>query len=321
MNNQTISRIIGLAVSVAVVVGVVAVGNFAFSVQTANAATVSATENETQLAAFRDLNTAVTSQMEKATVAESAAQGVLDVSNGQVLDQTARNTLLATINSAKGQLNAAADFLSKSNAAIKANDTNMLASLTDLVSVNMVTNLGMIPKSFVSPTSNVTAAITAFKIKQTQAAAAAASAAKAAAEVKAATAQKAATYTAASAVTSTAANQLTSTGYTINVWTDTGFQASIDACRGGVDVTAQYNVHTIAEHWTCGGSSFPRTAGSIVTLTGIDAGTYRVDGVVAILNVYKNKTSDIPRGYDLIYQSCLNNNATTEFFAGMTKIG
>jgi hypothetical protein len=61
--------------------------------------------------------------------------------------------------------------------------------------------------------------------------------------------------------------------------------------------------------------------GSVVILTGFDAGTYRSSGVVSRLNVNTDNANEIARGYDLIYQTCLNGNASTEVFVGLTKVG
>jgi hypothetical protein len=103
--------------------------------------------------------------------------------------------------------------------------------------------------------------------------------------------------------------------HTVNVWT-AGFQAQINACRGGVDLTAHYGVRTVGEAWGCGGASFPAGRGASVRLTGLDAGTYRVLGVVAVLNAYVANTSQVPRGYQLLFQTCRGNNAHyTEFIA------
>jgi len=107
--------------------------------------------------------------------------------------------------------------------------------------------------------------------------------------------------------------------YTKNVWT-TGFQSEIDACRGAVDVTGHYGVATIAEHWSCGGSRFPG-AGRQVLLSGVRAGTYLVGGVVAVLNAATQGASNIPRGYDLLYQTCINGSSATMSFTALTRIG
>jgi hypothetical protein len=108
--------------------------------------------------------------------------------------------------------------------------------------------------------------------------------------------------------------------YTINVWT-VGFQNEIDACRGAVDMSRRDGFRDIAEHWSCGGSTFPRTPGSIVRLTGLDAGTYRVIGLVATLDAFTALTDQVPDGYQILFQTCLNGDShTTEFFA-MQQIG
>ncbi|MGW8431572.1 hypothetical protein ACWGJ9_10815 [Curtobacterium citreum] len=106
--------------------------------------------------------------------------------------------------------------------------------------------------------------------------------------------------------------------YTVNVWT-AGGQDEIDDCKGAVDLTELYGVPTIAEHDRCGGDDFPKTAGAIIRLTGKDAGTYRVEGVVAHLNGKKNTSADIPRGHDLIYQTC-DTGFTNMSFTALTKI-
>ncbi|WP_134520932.1 hypothetical protein [Cryobacterium frigoriphilum] len=104
-----------------------------------------------------------------------------------------------------------------------------------------------------------------------------------------------------------------------NVWAS-GFQAEIDACRGAVNVTARYGVAVIAEHWSCGGSRFPG-AGTTITLSGVNSGTYRVGGTVAVLNVATDGTSSIPRGYDLLYQTCINGSSATMAFVALTRVG
>jgi hypothetical protein len=103
--------------------------------------------------------------------------------------------------------------------------------------------------------------------------------------------------------------------HSINVWTSGG-QAAINACRGAVDLTRMYGVPVIAEHWRCGGASFPTASGSTVRLTGLRAGTYRVLGVVATLNAYTQNAGALPRGYQLLFQTCrLGDSHHTEFIA------
>ena len=107
---------------------------------------------------------------------------------------------------------------------------------------------------------------------------------------------------------------------TVTVWT-AGWQAQINACRGAVDITAHYRTPTVAQHWGCGGSSFPTTAGTIVRFAGLDAGTYRVLGIAAVLNAYTAKTNQLPRGYDMLFQTCRDNNSHTTEFVALQKIG
>jgi hypothetical protein len=104
----------------------------------------------------------------------------------------------------------------------------------------------------------------------------------------------------------------------INVWT-TGFQTQINECRGAVDLTAHYYTRTIGEHWSCGGASFPKTAGAIVHITGLDAGTYRVIGLVATLNAYVAHTSSIPKGYQLLFQTCRNGDSHYTIFIALER--
>ncbi|TFC07052.1 hypothetical protein E3O42_01350 [Cryobacterium adonitolivorans] len=100
-----------------------------------------------------------------------------------------------------------------------------------------------------------------------------------------------------------------------------GWTPELDQCVGSVDVTAHYqDVPTIAEHWSCGGKDFPDDAGTVITLTGVHAGTYRVDGIVVMLNADQDSTADIPRGYDLLYQTCQKGQSATMSFTSLTKI-
>ena len=140
-------------------------------------------------------------------------------------------------------------------------------------------------------------------------AAAAAQAAAAAAQAAAQTAARAAATAAARAAQ----------GFVQRVWTS-GFQNEINQCRGAVDVTGVYRVRVIAEHSNCGGSRFPTAAGAIVTITGLDAGRYRVIGVVAHLNGQVNHAEDIPRGYDLLFQTCAGGYTDLSFTA-LQRIG
>ncbi|MES2094801.1 MAG: hypothetical protein V4531_13470 [Actinomycetota bacterium] len=147
--------------------------------------------------------------------------------------------------------------------------------------------------------------------------AAAAAAAQAAAEAAAQAAAQAAAHAAAQAAVAAAARA--AAGYVQRVWTS-GFQNEIDRCRGAVDVTTVYQVRVIAEHSSCGGARFPSSPGSIVTITGLDAGRYRVVGIIARLNGFVDHAEDIPRGYDLLYQTCAS-GFTDMTFTALQRIG
>ncbi|MDQ1551457.1 MAG: hypothetical protein QOD50_879 [Actinomycetota bacterium] len=141
-------------------------------------------------------------------------------------------------------------------------------------------------------------------------AAEAAAAAKAAADAAAQAAAQAAA----------AARAAAARGHSVNVWT-TGFQAQVNACRGGVDMTAHYGMRIVAEHWSCGGSSFPTGAGAVVTFTGLDAGTYRVIGLVATLDAYTAHTYQVPHNYQMLFQTCRGGNSHYTEFIALQRIG
>ena len=81
-------------------------------------------------------------------------------------------------------------------------------------------------------------------------------------------------------------------------------------------MTSHYGMRIVAEHWSCGGSSFPTQPGTIVRFTGLDAGTYRVIGLVATLDAYTAHTYQVPHNYQMLYQTCRGGNSHyTEFIA------
>jgi hypothetical protein len=108
--------------------------------------------------------------------------------------------------------------------------------------------------------------------------------------------------------------------HTEHVWA-TGFQKEIDACKGSVDMTPTFGKPVIGEHWSCGGRDFPTAAGSIVTVTGVLSGTFRVGPVVAVLNQRTDTTNDVPGGYDLLYQTCVGGDNTRMSFTALERIG
>lgn len=133
-------------------------------------------------------------------------------------------------------------------------------------------------------------------------------------------AEAAARAAAAAAAAARAAAALAASAHTVNVWT-TGFQDQINACRGGVDMTARYGMRIVGEHWSCGGSAFPTYAGAIVRFTGLDAGTYRVIGLVATLDAYTARTSQVPHNYAMLYQTCRGGDSHYTEFIALQPIG
>lgn len=103
--------------------------------------------------------------------------------------------------------------------------------------------------------------------------------------------------------------------YTVRPYASGMDQGLVDACSGPVWWTG----NLLAEHWHCGGSSFPQNAGAIVNVAGV--GTYRVIGLVGVVNGHTATTMDVPGGYDLIYQTCLNDNPGTTGFIALELIG
>lgn len=51
------------------------------------------------------------------------------------------------------------------------------------------------------------------------------------------------------------------------------------------------------------------------------SGTYRVGGVAAVLNANTQGTGNIPRGYDLLYQTCINGSNKMMSFTVLTRVG
>lgn len=101
-----------------------------------------------------------------------------------------------------------------------------------------------------------------------------------------------------------------------------GWIPELDQCLGSVDISAHYaGVAAIAEHWSCGGKDFPDEAGTVIALTGVHTGIYRVEGIVAMLNSSRNGVGDLPRGHELLYQTCQNGQGATMSFTALTKIG
>ncbi|MGK0741275.1 hypothetical protein ACSHWG_05265 [Leucobacter sp. Z1108] len=109
----------------------------------------------------------------------------------------------------------------------------------------------------------------------------------------------------------------TQSGYTVSP-AGSGGQALIDACVGPVWWTPSWFPY-LAEHWHCGGAAFPKQAGAIVTIAG--SGVYQSAGIVKQVNAYVEDMNAVPSGYDVYYQTCLNNDPSTSVIIGLVRIG
>lgn len=93
-----------------------------------------------------------------------------------------------------------------------------------------------------------------------------------------------------------------------------GGQDLIDACVGAVRYT--YYDGDLAEHWSCGGSSFPQWAGAVVEIVG--DGLYRTTGVIAQMDATVSSAYDAPGGY--FYQTCLGGDSRQTIFIGLEPL-
>lgn len=141
-------------------------------------------------------------------------------------------------------------------------------------------------------------------------------AAAAAAAEEAAAAAAAAKQAAASQPAPAGGNTPVPSGYTVYP-AGSGDQELIDACVGPV-WTGGLPMF-LAEHWHCGGASFPLHPGAVVTVAGV--GTFQSVGVIIQLDGPNSTYDAIPGGYDLYYQTCLNNNPATTGVVGLQRIG
>jgi hypothetical protein len=290
------------------------------------------------VSAARETRAAGLRQLDAATdIGLSASK--LDVSSyGQTGDDSTRTALAAAIvnanhviDTARGQLRALpaqADVRMLDNGTAKS-----LKSAAKHVSKIKPSALGKVSAAVdgvLAAEDSVTKAESDWTehLREVAAAQAAAAAAAQAAAAQAAAAQATAARAAASrhpvvrsvrASAPRAAAAPAGGGTVLNVWTS-GFQAQLDACHGAVNLSGAYGVPTIGEKWGCGGARFPG-AGSIITLTGVISGTFRVGGVVAVLNAYVDSPRNIPRGYQLLFQTCRGNDAHTETFTALTRVG
>jgi hypothetical protein len=268
-----------------------------------------------------------------ANEAVANARTALDGSDGKVLSEASRTALLGSIIHSISLITAAQSQLQQdrtvgadkpAGTSFWGDDYYAAAKDLNTYRYSAASRLDSVTASLIAPTKAVTDAVTAWTAEQARIAAAKAAAAAAAA-AQAAAASRAASvsvhYSAPARRSSGTVEVASSSGavFTLNAWTS-GWQAQIDACRGAVDITAHYGVRTLAEHSECGGSAVPKSPGAVIRVTGVDAGLYRVDGVVANLNGNTATSNDLPRGYDLLFQTCVNGYSNMSF-TGLTRIG
>jgi hypothetical protein len=99
-----------------------------------------------------------------------------------------------------------------------------------------------------------------------------------------------------------------------------GGQALIDACQGSVLFGHGYPL-LIAEHWSCGGSAFPRRAGRLVDFSGALSGRYVVVGLAVTVDGSVATSADLPHGYDLLYQTCLHGDIRQTQIWALNRVG
>ncbi|MFB6610535.1 hypothetical protein ACFCVO_09465 [Agromyces sp. NPDC056379] len=92
-------------------------------------------------------------------------------------------------------------------------------------------------------------------------------------------------------------------------------------CAGAVDLAdVSFGARIIGEMWECGGADFPRWEGATVRLSGLEySGAYRVEGTVAYLDVWTWDPADLPVGYDLFYETYLEER-DAYVYVGLTKL-
>lgn len=98
-------------------------------------------------------------------------------------------------------------------------------------------------------------------------------------------------------------------------------EADPGECAGAVDLTdVSLGARIISEFWECGGADFPRWEGATVRLSGLGhGGAYRVEGTVAYLDVWTWDPADLPPGYDLFYETYLEER-DAYVYVGLTKL-
>ncbi|HEV7950966.1 MAG TPA: hypothetical protein VGP24_14470 [Glaciihabitans sp.] len=276
-----------VAVSLAVVLLTVG-GTVAFHSMQASAQT----EFDAQYSDFLERQTAASGYVDSAEAVVATAQITLDDSAGKVFSEDPRAALAETIADATREIDKVTEQISEASAAAESFSTSESSPLTPgsalregaVVLAEFSTDTA---ESLVAVETDLNTAI-------------------------------------AAVVTETSAwqveqDRIIASRYTNHVHA-AGWIAELDQCIGSVDLSARYGVDAIAEHWSCGGREFPDTAGEIITLTGVREGTYRVEGIVKTVNQRTATFADVPRGYDLVYQTCQNGQSSTMSFTALTKL-
>ena len=246
---------------------------------------------DSALAVSLAAQTTATATVASAQSVLADAGQVLSSSAGRVLDEAPRTTLAGALGQAEADLRAAQDQLAQADrgdlateadASFFAPGSGLRASTAALAgrSFDAADRLAGIADTLASPVQAVTDAVALWQAEH---------------------------------------DRVVAARYSNNTHA-AGWYPELDQCIGSVDITAHYGVNTIAEHWSCGGRDFPDEAGTIITLTGLHAGTYRVDGIVAMLNASRNSPSDLPLGHDLLYQTCQNGQSSTMSFTALTRL-
>ena len=332
------SRTLERAAATIVVVGLVIGGVFIADGLRMSALDDAKSHYATSLRATEKATAAASTAVDDAERSIAAAQTTLDGSAGRVVGESERTALAAGIADATSKVAAAERELTVTRRSV----SDLLPAPTPFgetfeVSAKKLRKIRFTASqpmtagaaSLGTSAESVTAAVAAWQAEQDRLAAVAAEEARVAAEHAAAEAAAAAKSAAqeagarggsSSRITAHGSATAEGTGYSKNVWTS-GFQDEIDQCNGAVDVTARYGPTTIAEHWSCGGRSFPTSVGATVTITGQRAGVYRVEGIVATLDVSEDSAADVPYGYDLLYQTCINGSSANMSFTALTRIG
>jgi len=276
-------------IAAASVVGLALVGALGVHVVTLSAARG---EYDAAAAAFRTEQSAAIHTVTAGESALDVAVATLADSEGKVLTEQPRTDLADAISTATARLSAAAQELTAAESAADSTaDTGTLLQLgtgvredalaLSTVSFDASAGVDGVAAELAEPVAAVTQAMAEWQAEQ---------------------------------------DRILAERYTNNVHA-IGWNPELDQCIGSVDVTAHYDdVPTIAEHWSCGGKDFPDEAGTLITLTGVHAGTYRVDGIVAMLSASRHSTADVPRGHDLLYQTCQNGQSATMSFTALTRV-